>query len=117
MSEKIKPCPWCGKGEAHHEGPNEYTDYHGERCYELLCNECGFGITGGSNTECVRAWNALPRPEPWLDAPDGPGWWWRNYASAGEVVPYKLEPEQMTLDIEKWPGKWQRAHVPPPPKE
>lgn len=44
--------------------------------------------------------------EPWLDKPDGPGWWWRRSNMSTSVI------ELRGSDFTHWDGlgcKWQRV--------
>lgn len=71
------------------------------------------GITMQKNTLCrnmIRAAFA----EPWLDAPDGPGWWFvKNMADKTAVIEYDPSDAMMQKLITLLPEvKWQRAIVP-----
>lgn len=74
----------------------------------------------------LEAWNALPRPEPWLDAPDGPGWWiyepdtsdpfpvyldkptWSKEIICQWLEPWTMKARQFVLS-QMPKGRWQRA--------
>lgn len=80
-------------------------------------------------------------PEPWLDVPDGPGWWWyaAPWSEPEEVECRMVRKKDGRLEsYDPWRpceqvgyegyrtawdrcneeyGKWQRAIVPQPPKE
>lgn len=77
MSEKLKPCPFCGgrkpkvclemvKSHRSHLCPDEK-----ESSYSVMCNGCyaesgpycGAGVSGGFTTkkEVIKAWNRRPK--------------------------------------------------------
>lgn len=49
--------------------------------------------------------------EPWLDAPDGPVWWWAKTGSNKEMAVY-LKTDSRELYQESFSKKWQRV-IPP----
>ena len=132
---EIKACPWCG--EAKEVAPSC------NGVYWVECFNCGAtGPVKNSEAKAIDAWNALPRPEPWLDAPDGPGWWW--YAapwSEPEEIECRVVRKRKDGTLESYDPwqpcepvgyegyrttwepctgdfgcKWQRAHVPTAPE-
>lgn len=56
MSDKLKPCPFCG-------GMNLY--YAAGRFYAVECSDCGAKVVGAFRTEeeAAEAWNRRVQPE------------------------------------------------------
>lgn len=75
MSE-LKPCPACGK-PVELEGGQSWHDKH---CFLIKCYECGCSrVSDTEKDECVRRWNALPRPLRWTkEPPTAPGFYWNH---------------------------------------
>ena len=134
-------CPWCGTPMEPAEGvvwvEPEGNDYW---CPNDLCVSEHFTLP----YEAIKDLNS--RQSPWADAPDGPGWWWyaapwsapeevecrvvrKRKAGDREILesydpwqpcePVGYEGYRTTWDIctGDYGYKWQRAIVPPPPRE
>lgn len=111
--EAIKCCPWCGSDKIIGDSETYGTVYCTQSCL-------------GNCVEIpVAAWNSLDRPEPWLDAPDGPGDWlyWddpRYPAGKGfeivhlwidcgaQLVAYAESMAMGAVLADMMPGKWHR---------
>lgn len=63
MSDKLKPCPFCG-------GMNLY--YAAGRFYAVECSDCGAKVVGAFRTEeeAAEAWNRRVQPTFTLDELD-----------------------------------------------
>ncbi|MBR0317201.1 MAG: Lar family restriction alleviation protein [Synergistaceae bacterium] len=59
MTEKLKPCPFCGNQDIHYYC---YSDNNEENFYTVECHECGIciGINDKkykTKSEAIKAWN------------------------------------------------------------
>lgn len=71
---ELKPCPACGKPVALEGGKSWHDQYR----FLIKCYECGCSrVADTEKDECVRRWNALPRPLRWTkEPPTEPGYYW-----------------------------------------
>jgi len=57
MSQKLKPCPFCGKDEAEVIYDSEYWEC-GEVEYSVCCGNCGAtGKSCNCEFDAINAWN------------------------------------------------------------
>jgi Lar family restriction alleviation protein len=65
--EDIKPCPFCG-------GFAELMEFDGLESYDVVCNDCGAGITSFDvGEEAIYAWNRREYMKWTTDKPTKPG--------------------------------------------
>ena len=128
--EAIKPCPFCGASEVSVVAIGHYRGR--EDSWTVECGMCGADGPHEQDINCPE-WNALPRPEPWLDIPDGPGWWlyepdtsdafpvwvdkpsWAKELMCSWFIPWVSMRNQELSNMPK--GKWKRIDMHQPPKE
>lgn len=82
MSEKLKPCPFCG-GHGNLTCMNDADDAR-ERTIAVMCEQCGASSVClpwvfSSENEVANSWNRRVAPEWTTETPTEPGWYWAIY--------------------------------------
>lgn len=90
---ELKTCPVCGK-PVELEGGQSWHDQHR---FLIKCYECGCSrVSDTDKDECVRRWNALPRPLRWTKkSPTEPGW----YFFRGNIPGYHENNPPVYVDV------------------
>ena len=61
MSNKLKPCPFCGDSDIHESNIKEVHPAFGISGYAVWCWHCGaYGGSRNSPNLAVKAWNRRP---------------------------------------------------------